>query len=127
MTLVALPKNVDYELLDLLAQKSKESGRDWKGDWAHSKYVQDDNNDALSEEWLDKKTSYIWRVGALIIWDANKCDWCGIWFGQRREPNYKIQFKGSMYWDDGENDDPARTVRRVMELAAQVHSVFVED
>jgi hypothetical protein len=127
MSLATLQNADDKELVALLLAKAAQSGRDIVDDWTHARYTQNDNPDALTDEWLQRQTSYIWRVGVLAFWDANKCDWCGLVIGQRRSPQHQPEFKGLMYWDDGENDDPARVVRRAMDAAADLHPVFNAD
>lgn len=114
----------DAGLRTALINAAEGLGFDLEDDWTHAAYSQDTNDDALSDAWLDKGSSYIWRVGTLSIWDANKCDWCGLVFGQRRDPDRRPEVIGSARWDDGENDDPARTFVRALTAAAMVHPVF---
>ena len=71
--------------------------------------------------------SYIHRVGVLVIWDANKCDWCELAIGHRKQPDHRAEFVGILYWSDGESDDPARMMKRALKAASWVHPVFNAD
>jgi len=53
-------------------------------DWTNWQYSEDVNTDALSDDWLENRTSYIYRVGVLCAIDANKCDWVHIAIGTQR-------------------------------------------
>lgn len=90
-------------------------------------YTEDINPDALTDAWLDRGTSYIWKVGALSITDSNKCDWIYVAFGVQRGEHSRPELKGAMYFDDGENDDPGRVIRRAIECLSWQHPVFDKD
>lgn len=86
-------------------------------------YSEDVNEDALSDKWLESKTSYIWKVGTLAQWDSNKCDYIRVFIGHERAPG-QYEFIGMLHYSDGENDDPGRCLRRYPECLADVHPVF---
>lgn len=92
-------------------------------EWTNTRYVEDVNPDALTGAWLDNHTSYIWKVGTLVLTDANKLDWARIFIGHEREPG-KFEFIGHLNFNDGENDDPGRCLRRYIECAARADHVF---
>lgn len=117
----------DLILRAMLIDKAKEHGRHVDDDWTHACYIQDDNPDALTDAWLGNRTSYIHRVGVLVIWDANKCDWCELAIGHRKQPDHRAEFVGILYWSDGESDDPARMMKRALKAASRVHPVFNAD
>ena len=88
------------------------------------RFMMDENPDALDrEKWLENGTSYIWRVGVLAQWDSNKCDYARIFIGHERRPN-QHEFIGVLHWRDGENDDIGRSLKRYLELAADIHPAF---
>ena len=127
MTVAMSNEGDDFELRMALIAEAKAVGFKVDDDWTHCVYRQNTNDDAKTDAWLASGTSYIWRVGVLTIWDANKCDQCGVVFGHRREPGYDHQVIGWANWSEGENDDPARTWQRVIDLAAETHPVFHND
>ena len=91
-------------------------------------YVWDINPDAINgDAWLENRTSFIHEIGVLSLIDSNKCDFIHVFFGQRRSPSHEPEVIGRMYWRDGENDDPARTLKRVRDLLATVAPVFQVD
>lgn len=93
-------------------------------DWPdYRRYAEETNDDALSKLWLENNTSYIWRVGVLAQWDSNKCDYAHVFIGHEREPG-KLEFIGTLFWQDGENDDIGRCLRRVLDLLSGIHPVF---
>lgn len=102
-------------------------GYDLDDDWTAVAYRESQNDDALSDAWLESDTSYIWRVGVLVLYDNNKCDWCRILIGTQRSEASVAKVIGMLEWEGGENDDPARTVKRAMEMASIVHPVFHAD
>lgn len=81
--------------------------------------------DALSGNWLNKRTSYIWRVGVLAQWDSNKCDYARIFVGHERAPG-KLEFIGMLYYQDGENDDIGRSLQRIVNIAGNIHPAFMK-
>lgn len=92
------------------------------------KYVEDVNPDAADgDAWLKNKTSYIWKIGVLSIADGNKRDWAYLFIGHQREPDARFELIGNLYWSDGENDDPARCLRRYLKCAADADILFLED
>ena len=87
-------------------------------------FMMDENPDALDEKkWLESGTSYIWRVGVLAQWDSNKCDHARLFIGHERAP-LRHEFIGMLHWRDGENDDMGRSLKRYLELAADIHPTF---
>lgn len=93
-------------------------------EWVDARrYRVSENSDALTDRWLENKTSYIWRVGVLAQWDSNKCDYAHIFIGHEREPG-KLEFIGHLYYQDGENDDIGASLKRFTELAGIIHPAF---
>lgn len=91
----------------------------------HVRYEEHINPDALGDDdpWLKSGTSYIWKVGVLATWDSNKCDWVNVFIGHERQPG-KLEFIGHLYYQDGENDDIGRCLRRYINLLDYIHPVF---
>ena len=89
-------------------------------------YAVSENDDALTDAWLENRTSYIWRVGVLAQWDSNKCDWMRLFIGHERNPD-QLEFIGCLYWQDGENDDVGASMSRALRLAADIHPTFADD
>ena len=59
-------------------------------------YAEDVNEDALTNAWLDKSTSYIYKVGCLTLFDDNKRDFGWAFVGiERHRGNF--QYLGSLY------------------------------
>lgn len=93
-------------------------------------YSEDENADAINgDAWLERRTSYIWKVGALGVVDGDKADWVRLYIGHQRSPRLGPEFIGELYWRDGENDDVGRCLRRYIKTldAYNVHTVFHED
>ena len=95
------------------------------GDVYAVNFASDVNPDAINgDDWLENDTSYIYEIGVLTLIDSNKCDFIHVFIGQRRSADTAPEFIGYLYWRDGENDDPARTLQRVRKLLASTHPVF---
>lgn len=90
-------------------------------------YYHDINPDAIDgDKWLENSTSYIWKVGVLAQWDSNKCDYARLFIGHEREiGNY--EFIGALLYADGENDDIGRSLKRICEIAGNLHPAFDVD
>jgi hypothetical protein len=86
-------------------------------------YAEDVNEDALTNAWLDKSTSYIYKVGCLRLFDDNKRDFGWAFVGIERDPG-DFQYLGSLYFRDGENTDCGRVMRRVLACLAGCDIVF---
>ena len=86
-------------------------------------YAENENPDALTDDWLENETSYIWKVGVLAQTDSNKCDWARLFIGHEREPG-QCEFIGMLYWQGGENDDINRSLRRYIDVASQASYLF---
>lgn len=86
-------------------------------------YYEHVNDDALSDAWLERGTSYIWKVGVLAQIDSNKCDHVHLLIGHEREPGH-YQFVGMLFWVGGENDDIGRCLQRYLNCASMLHPVF---
>jgi hypothetical protein len=97
--------------------------RCWGDDSAYVRYAEDVNPDALTDAWLEKQTSYIWKVGVLVLADNNKLDWAYAFIGHEREPG-KHEFIGFLQFQDGENDDPGRSIRRYVACLTRADHVF---
>lgn len=89
-------------------------------------YQENVNEDALTDAWLKTNTSYIWKVGVLAQWDSNKCDWMRLFIGHERGPG-RLEFIGMLYFQDGENDDIGRCLKRYLNVAANIHPVLDGD
>lgn len=91
-----------------------------------AQYAENVNPDALTDKWIESNTSYIWKVGVLVVADPNKCDWVYLYIGHQRQPSAGFEFIGKLYWRDGENDDIGASLRRYVSLANSIHPVFDE-
>lgn len=99
-------------------------------DWCFGpayQYREDVNPDAADGTWLDKRTSYIYRVGVLAVIDANKCDFVEVHIGHQRDPDAPYEYIGKLWWQDGENDDIGRCLRRYIGCLDFMHPVFMDD
>lgn len=120
-------KTTDKLLEKFLTDKAKEIKPSiFEGEWADCvQYKECVNPDAINgDDWLEKRTSYIWKVGVLATWDSNKCDWVNVFIGHHRSPDHEPEFIGHLYWQDGENDDIGRCLNRYINLLEWVHPVF---
>jgi hypothetical protein len=95
-------------------------------DWTSYGYREDINLDALSDAWLEKRTSYIYKVGVLTAIDANKCDWVCIVIGMQRDKDSEVTVIGVLDFIDGENDDISRVIKRSITMLQYMHPVFDE-
>lgn len=81
-------------------------------------YSEDVNHDAANgDAWLERGTSYVWKVGVLSVVDGNKRDWGYLFIGHQRDPGAPFEFIGQLHYASGENDDPGRCIRRAIECA----------
>lgn len=96
-------------------------------DWTCWEYVEDVNNDTLSDDWLENRTSFIYKVGVLTAIDANKCDWVHVAIGTQRGEKSPFEIKCEMEFNEGENDDIARVLKRALQCLEVIHPVFHED
>ena len=92
--------------------------------WTSWVYMEDVNPDALSDDWLENDTSYIYKVATLCAIDANKCDWVHVAIGTQRFENSEMEVKGVFYFSRGENDDMGRVVDRAFKLLQNTHPAF---
>lgn len=83
-------------------------------------YKSDIEEDALSGDWLENRTSYVWKVGIAAFVDANKCDWVYVYIGHQRSDSSTPQFIGCLYWENGENDDIPRSVDRYLKIMKKI-------
>lgn len=93
-------------------------------DWTNWRYSEDVSEDALTEDWLENRTSYIYKVGILAAIDANKCDWVYVAIGTQRGEHSPVQIIGVLHFEEGENDDMGRVIKRVSQLLAYTHPAF---
>lgn len=114
-------------LRDFLVAKADEISP-LNDDWPDRReYAEHVNEDALSDAWLDRSTSYIWKVGVLAQWDSNKTDHARLFIAHERQPG-RPEFIGVLHWCDGENDDIGRSLPRYLRCAqALSHPVFHDD
>lgn len=87
-------------------------------------YEEDTNPDALTNAWLENRTSYIYKVCILVSIDANKCDWAHIAIGYQRAEGAEPVLLGTFFFPQGENDDINRVLYRAMKMLEHVHPVF---
>lgn len=88
------------------------------------KYLEDVNEDALSEDWLENRTSYIYKIGVLTAIDLNKCDFAYVAIASIRSKDSAPEIKGYFYFNEGENDDMGRTIDRAFKLLQSIHPAF---
>lgn len=100
---------------------------DLSPDYSTSCYQEDINKDAATNKWLDNGTSFVWKVGVLSVIDANKCDWVYFALGIQKTPHSEIDIIGHFCFSDGENDDIARVLKRMMGCLKEIHPVFEDD
>jgi hypothetical protein len=85
-------------------------------------YIEDVSPDAIrGDDWLENRTSYIWKVGVLALIDPNKCDWITLYIGTKRDEKSTPELIGTINFRGGENDDPGRTITRLARAAACAH------
>jgi len=89
-------------------------------------YAENENTDALTDEWVKSGTTYIWKTGVLAQWDSNKCDHVKLFIGHERSPGH-MQFIGVLCWSGGENDDIGRSLASYCDAATRLHPVFFPD
>ncbi len=90
----------------------------------HITYREDKNNDALTNEWLEQGTSWVYKVGVITVIDANKCDWVYFAVGIQKYKDSNVDVIGHFGFANGENDDIGRVLERAMELLKSIHPVF---
>lgn len=79
-------------------------------------YVENVNEDADSDTWLEKGTSFIHTIGILAAVDSNKLDWAYFAIGQKRMSHSKPILIGFLEFPQGENDDITRTIKRINKI-----------
>lgn len=85
------------------------------------------NPDAINgDDWLNNGTSYIWKVGVLVLTDRNKCDWVNVLVGVQRSPEETPYLIGKLNFPEGENDDCGRVLSRAMNLIKYTYPIFEE-
>lgn len=89
------------------------------------RYKESINKDALTEAWLENRTSYIWKVGVLTLIDNNKADFIHVAIGTQRMPQASPVVVGYFHFKEGENDDPTRVIERAVNLLADMHPEFL--
>lgn len=83
---------------------------------AFVRYVECVNPDAIDDDkWIDNGTSYIWKIGFLLIKDSEKNDSVMIHIAHERLPG-AFQYIGRLCWNDGDNDEMNRLFRRYANL-----------
>jgi len=87
-------------------------------------YSENKNNDALTDAWLNNRTSYIYKVGVMAAIDRNKCDFAHVVIGTQRGENSEPELKGYFYFNEGENDDMGRVIERAFKLLQYIHPAF---
>ncbi len=102
------------------------SSNEFDPEWTVWDYSEDINPDALTDEWLESRTSWVYRVGVLCAIDRNKCDWVHIAIGTQRREDEDFEIKGTFYFSEGENDDMGRVIGRAFSLLKSSHPAFEE-
>ena len=92
--------------------------------YCHVQYSEDRNPDALSDDWLENHTSYVYKTAVLLVSDSNKFDWAYILMATQRGKDSEPEFIGSLHFQRGENDDIARVIQRMIRQLALLHPVF---
>ena len=87
-------------------------------------YLENTNIDALSEDWLENNTSYIYKVAVMTAIDVNKCDFVHIVIGTQRKIISEPELKGYFYFSEGENDDMGEVIKRAFNLLQSIHPAF---
>jgi hypothetical protein len=78
------------------------------------KYVENISPLAIKEnEWLDANTSWIYKVGVLVVGDTNKMDWVTVYIAKQRNEREDYDLIGKLYFNQGENDDMSKVLARV--------------
>lgn len=119
-------KTVLQDFLEAEAAKGSRFGKDW----THTVYDEHTNKDALTDrDWLENGTSWIWRVGVLLLIDANKADWFEAYIGTQRDDQSwrKPEFIGCLKFAGGENDDPRRVMDRALDMLGWLHPSFMHE
>lgn len=93
-------------------------------DFTSWKYLEDTNDDALSNDWLEKRTSWIYKVEVLAGIDSNKCDWAVVAIGTQRNKDSKIDIIGRLNFNKGENHDIGRVLDRALKVLTYIHPAF---
>lgn len=129
--LVALP-NLEQTLYEHYREQSMRTDDDIQGKLPYSYadfvgYEEDVNPDAedgSKDLWLESRTSYIWKVGTLVVIDGNKCDYASVVLGIQRDSDSLPEVIGTLDFKDGENTDIACTMKRFMDNLLQAHHLF---
>ena len=66
-------------------------------------YKEDVNKDALTNDWLENRTSYIYKVGVLTAIDSNKCDFIHVVIGTQVTNDILTNYNGYKCVDDIKN------------------------
>lgn len=61
----------------------------------------------------DKYYSYVYRIGVLYMWDANKCDFAEIHVAFQSDKNGEMLYLGKLDFERGENMDLETTIKRI--------------
>lgn len=61
----------------------------------------------------DKYHSYVYRIGVLYMWDANKCDFAEIHVAFQTDKNSEMLYLGKLDFEQGENMDLETTIKRI--------------
>ena len=114
-------------LEEFLRNKANKELKKDNEDWYSTQYIESINKDAITDDWLDNNTTYIYNVGVLALWDSNKCDYAYAFIGHQRNENQNFQFIGMLKWKNGENDDIGRSLAKYVELLTKTHPIFIND
>lgn len=104
-----------------------QAGDKLKASWTDVWYRENVNADAIDgDKWLDNHTSYIWKVGVLLLADSNKADWFDAYIGVLRgnESYHEPEFIGHLHFPHGEADDVGRLLDRAFTLLEFMHPAF---
>lgn len=89
-------------------------------------YLENKNDDALTDAWLENRTSYIYKVGVMTAIHSNKSGIAHIVIGVQRGGGEKFapELKGYFYFSKGENDDMGQVIHRALGLLQAIHPAF---
>ena len=107
-----------------LKEELKKVFPDIEDEYVYFDYSENINVDVDDKDtWLEKRTSYIYKVATLAAIDNNKCDYASIIIGTQRSENSTPEIVGTLNFHRGENDDMGRVIKRAVDLL-QMNSSF---
>jgi hypothetical protein len=109
----------------LIKEWEKQSGRKFDREIYDVQYFEDINEDVDDKDtWLERGTSFIYKVCSLSFTDSNKCDFAHVILGMQRNKDSEPIYCGYLYFKQGENDDPGSVLTRWRYGLSVNHPVF---